>query len=72
MTAATGTVWAPGTREPANEPLSAAVPFGAAALFGGHFADQTAYAIVNARSRSVLNSIQYQSYSQEDIRNLAG
>jgi hypothetical protein len=37
MTADTGTVWARGISEPAND-----------ALFGGHFADQAAYAIVNA------------------------
>jgi hypothetical protein len=72
MTAATGTVWARGVREPANDPLSAAVPLGAAALFGGHFADQTAYTIVNAGLRLVLNPIQYQSYSQELITNFAG
>jgi hypothetical protein len=72
MTADTGTVWARGIREPANDPPSAAVPLGAAALFGGHFADQAAYAIVNAGLRSVLNRIQYQSYSQELITNFAG
>ena len=48
---ATGTVWARGIREPADDQLRAAVPLGAAALFGGHFADQAAYAIVNARLR---------------------
>jgi hypothetical protein len=48
MTADTGTVWARGVREPANDPLSAAVALGVAALFGGHFADQAAYAIINA------------------------
>jgi hypothetical protein len=47
MTADTGTVWARGVLEPTNDPLSAAAPLGAAALFGGHFADQAAYAIVN-------------------------
>ena len=72
MTADTGTVWARGNREPANDPLSAAVPVGAAALFGGHFADQAAYAIVNAGCALVLNPIQYQSYSQELITNFAG
>ena len=72
MTAATGTVTAPGVREPANDPLSAAAPLGAAALFGGHFADQAAYAIVNAGLRLVLNPIQYQSYSQELITNFVG
>ena len=72
MTADTGTVSARGVREPSNDPLSAAVPLGAAALFGGHFADQTAYAIVNAGLRSVLNPIQYQTYSQELITNCAG
>jgi len=48
MTADTGTEWALGVREPTNDPSSAAVPLGAAALFGAHFADQAAYAIVNA------------------------
>jgi hypothetical protein len=72
MTAATGTVWARGVRELANDPLSAAVPFGAAALFGGHIADQAAYAVVNAGLRLVLNLIQYQTYSQELITNFVG
>jgi hypothetical protein len=72
MTAATGTVWARGVRELANDPLGAAVPIGAAALFGGHFADQAAYAVVNAGLRLVLNLIQYQTYSQELITNFAG
>ena len=72
MTADIGTVWALGVREPTNDPLSAAVPLGAAALFRGHFADQAAYAIVNARSRLVLNPIRYQRYSQELITNFAG
>jgi hypothetical protein len=72
MTAATGTVWARGVREPANDPLSAAVPLGAAALFGGHCADQAAYAVVNAGLCLVLNPIQYQTYSQELITNFAG
>jgi hypothetical protein len=48
MTADTGTVWARGVSEPANDPLSAAVPLGAAALFGGYFADQSTYTVVNA------------------------
>ena len=48
MTADTGTVWAPGVREPANDPVSAAAPLGAAALFSGQFADQATYAVVNA------------------------
>jgi hypothetical protein len=48
MTAATGTAWARGVRELADDPVSAAVPLGAAALFGGHFADQAPYAIVDA------------------------
>ena len=51
MTADTGTVSARGVREPSNDPLGAAVPLGAAALFGGHFADQGTYAVVNAWSR---------------------
>ena len=51
MTADTGTEWALGVREPTNDPSSAAVPLGAAALFGAHFADQAAYAIVNAGLR---------------------
>ena len=61
MTADTGTVWARGVREPADDPL-----------FGGHFADQAAYAIVNAGLRLVLNPSQYQTYSQELITNFAG
>ena len=63
---------APGIREPAKNPVRAAVPVGAAALFGEHFADQAPYAIVNAQLRAVLNPIQYQSYSQELITNFAG
>ena len=39
------------THAGAQQHKSLAVPLGAAALFGGHFADQATYDVVNAWSR---------------------